>query len=167
MNFVCRLIAIISILTIVQGCTFMAPVDVLSTLNSFPASASPSYKVICVPVENSASLLTSYTGGTYISEITGQKDHLDARQGDLIVRMWQLDNRVEGTFGNFGGEIEGTVDGETITFDWYSSWTHGVGEWQVKSDSNNLTGTWKTTGGYEGSGKWNLKECQITSKSVE
>jgi hypothetical protein len=167
MNFVYKLITIISVVTFVPGCEFMAVADALSALNSVPGSSSTSNNVICKPVENSESLLTSSVEGIYISEITGQKGYLDAEQGSLRVAMRQSGNRVEGYFGNSGGRIEGTVDGETITFNWYSSLTYGTGEWQIKSSSNNLTGTWKTTREPDGSGEWNLKECQLTFVSVE
>jgi hypothetical protein len=96
--------------------------------------------------------------GSYVSELTGKKDRLDATGKNQTVVIEQNGNKVKGTFGSagdHGGEIEGTVDGNTITFDWYSSWTYGEGKWEIKPGSNSLFGTWGTSG-YEGAGKWNL-----------
>lgn len=184
MNSECRLIAIISIVTFLQGCAFATPIDVLNGLDALTRRSnpsSPSYIYPCEPLENSGSLAAPKSSndaaskppasvdvsGTYISEITGKKGRLDANQGSLIVRMEQYGNQLSGRFGNFGGEFEGTIEGEKITFNWYSSWTHGIGEWQFKPGSNNLIGTWKTKSGYEGSGKWNLIKCRVTVQRVE
>ena len=170
MNQISRLMAVLSLFTSLQGCAFMTPADLLIGANAFSIrrSASSTHEVVCKPVENSETLLESTVEGTYISDITGQKDYLDAAQDGLVVSIRQLaNNRIEGYFGNFEGKIEGTVDGETITFDWYSSSAHGTGEWQIESGSNMLTGTWKVTPENGVSGKWNLKECQLTFVSVE
>jgi hypothetical protein len=100
--------------------------------------------------------------GSYVSELTGKKDNLDATGKNQTVIIEQNGNKVKGTFGSagdHGGEIEGTVDGNTITFVWYSSWTHGKGKWEIKPGSKSLFGTWRTSG-YEGAGKWNLNRIE-------
>jgi hypothetical protein len=198
MNQKYRLVAVLSIVTFVQGCEFMTVADALSALNSIPASSSSSgsssslavFKFPCEPLENTSNLTTPASSsdatdvqqgsasvqGTYISEITGESVRAVSLHRRPVISITQYGNKIEGIFetdyvGRYGGpvkgEIEGTIIGKTITFDWYSTSNHGTGEWQVESGSNDLTGTWQRKGGYTGSGNWNLVKCQVTENRTE
>lgn len=103
--------------------------------------------------------------GIYVSEITGRIGRLDAESsGHLEVSIQHNGNKIEGEFGLRGGVFEGSVENNTITFCWYSSWTHGRGEWVMEKESNDFVGTW-TSGAFFDSGKrtagkWNIKRIR-------
>lgn len=108
--------------------------------------------------QRSQSLSSPYSGGIdisgrYESKISGCKSCVPRSHLKAVLTIKQEGNKITGFFGD-SGEIEGYVNRGIVTFDWYSSWTNGRGEWEISPDGKELTGT--LTSNQAETGKWTL-----------
>ncbi len=105
---------------------------------------------------NPLSPATPNVSGTYWSRISGPvisdftKRHKKGR-----LELTQTGNRIKGSFGAHGGQIEGSIEGNKIVFDWYTQLNNGKGEWVIREDGWGLTGKWQHHN-FSHSGEWNL-----------
>jgi hypothetical protein len=111
------------------------------------------------------SIETSVTNisGTYVSTITSNDSH--RFKGDhkrLEITFEQRGNTITGTDSTGEAEINGKLNGDTITFVFYMSSESSAkinGEWKVNAEGTQLDGSWKILGGGT-SGQWNLKKVE-------
>jgi retron-type reverse transcriptase len=57
------------------------------------------------------------------------------------VTITQNGHKIKGTFG-LDGMIEGTLENDTIIFDWYSASIEGRGKWKIGNDGLSMTGAY-------------------------
>jgi hypothetical protein len=99
--------------------------------------------------------------GTYLSTITSNDSH--RFRGDhkrLEITFEQRGNTITGTDSSGEAEINGILNGDTVTFVFYMSSESSAkihGEWKVNAEGSQLDGSWKIPGG-DTSGQWNLKK---------
>lgn len=112
--------------------------------------------------ESTGSPMVVYdVSGTYVSELNGtgsgefRRIHKTAK-----VTITQVGSKIKGTFGT-GGEIEGILENDTITFDWYFSYMEGTGKWKISDNGQGMTGTWRRKQSGR-RGEWNLKKIDST-----
>ena len=109
--------------------------------------------------------------GTYSAEIfttSGlkyQKWFFNRRAKKIEVILKQNKDKITGTFsGDRTGQIEGILDEDIISFRWFmtkgAASGAGRGEWKITNDALNLNGSWKSIGGYDASGIWNLTKIE-------
>ena len=91
--------------------------------------------------------------GRYKSKISGCKWCVPRNHLKVVMTIKQEGYKVTGFFGD-SGEIEGYVTGNSVYFDWYSSWSKGRGEWKISPDGSELTGILKSN--QDETGKWTL-----------
>jgi hypothetical protein len=116
------------------------------------------------------------TGSAMVYDVSGiYTSNIDDASGSEFgrkhkreqVAIIQAGNKITGTFGS-DGKIEGTIRGDAIVFDWYSSYIEGRGEWRIDSDRKGMTGKWQyKQSGH--SGEWDLTrnaQAAIQQKSV-
>lgn len=94
--------------------------------------------------------------GVYSSEISGQRTasiYRKSKTPQVVLR--QEGNRIFGSYGESGGEVEGEIIGAEIKFKYYNgSGGTGFGKWKVNLETGQLLGSWES--GWTGKGKWNL-----------
>ncbi len=95
--------------------------------------------------------------GTYDASIKGDNlSEFSRRYRNEKISLAQSGNAITGSFAD-GGEIEGTLSGDTITFDWYIHHMEGHGEWKIARGGMRMTGEWgKKRAGMNG--VWNLQK---------
>ena len=95
--------------------------------------------------------------GTYYASIKGDNlSEFSKRYRNENVSLAQSGNEITGSFAD-GGEIEGTLSGDTITFDWYIHHMEGHGEWKIARGGMGMTGEWGKRG-VGMTGVWNLQK---------
>ena len=124
-----------------------------------------------IPLSSTASSTTSASSSGSDTrnvpyQISGQYTYtLKGSTGDFSryyksgqVSLEQISNKITGKFGK-DGVIKGTVDGDTITFEWYTSWMEGNGAWKVDKNGRTMTGHWqrKRT---DQKGEWTLTRVE-------
>lgn len=171
MNQIYRLVAILSVVTFVQGCEFITLMDSLNGLNAAArVTAGSSVNTSCELEGNSASLAVPTAlsdtesasvdvSGTYIAEITvsgnatGAKNFMKKRNCKEII-LKQSGNVITGSDGSSNFKINGTREGYTINF-YILRGNEIDGSWWINVHNSKLEGNWNTNGG-GASGKWNL-----------
>jgi len=88
--------------------------------------------------------------GTYHSDISGSGYwSLGSRPAKKVI-LKQNKGEISGTFfGSRSGDIEGTLNGDTIKFKWFVTdglAESGKGEWKLTNDGINWNGTWASSG---------------------
>jgi hypothetical protein len=112
--------------------------------------------------------------GTYTSVITYKQDvdrsrmpsHFGKRP-NIVIDIQQKDEVITGVMsGDRSGEIEGLIEGNKITFNYYmkvpgNSYKEGHGTWVIGDDGSTLNGTWRGDAPYNSyAGKWNLTKVE-------
>jgi len=107
-----------------------------------------------VNTTDQANLDTGLTG-TYISEITSSDSWYfrHKKHRELVITLEQKGNSITGTDSLTNSEITGTLEGDTIKFEFWSRQLNNNypvnGKWKVNADGTRLEGSWNH-------GKWNL-----------
>ena len=104
--------------------------------------------------------------GSYRSEITSDTGYMfqHPRHRKLIINLEQDGTVITGTDQLVDSEINGTLEGDTIKFSFWSKKINSAievsGEWKVHENGRTLEGFWRfaTSGGY--GGKWNLTRIE-------
>ena len=135
---------------------------VLSTnLNQLPTSITPDTLI--------------NISGTYTSAITytqyGDRSSLRSHFGNrpnIVIDIQQKDDVITGVMsGDRSGKIEGLIEGNKITFNYYmkvpgNSDKEGHGTWMVGDGRSTLNGTWRGRAPHNSyAGKWNLTKIDI------
>ena len=105
--------------------------------------------------------------GIYRSDITSNISYMfrHTKHRRLMITLKQKGNRITGADNSTGSEISGTVEGDTIKFEFWSKQipylSVGVsGEWKVIDDVKRLEGFWGSPETGSSSGKWNLTRIE-------
>lgn len=101
--------------------------------------------------EESANVID--VAGRYSSVMTGGLFYINLKNHKPQVQLEQNGDRITGRFGTAGGTLEGRIEGNTISFTWYSARGKGQGKWQVAGNGRSLVGNWDAD---TGEGTWNL-----------
>ena len=102
--------------------------------------------------------------GTYRSDITSSVSYWfqHKKQRKLIITLKQEGKRITGTDNIGRSELTGTIEGDTIRFNYWSGRTlkgsEVNGEWKVIGDGSRLEGFWTWQGSPQG--KWNLTRIE-------
>jgi len=95
---------------------------------------------------------TDITRGTYYSDITGVHG-LNA--DGARISFQQNGDRITGTNqSRQDNAINGTRDGDTIKFKYWTQWREYTGSWKISTDGRRLEGSFENINGY--GGKWIL-----------
>ena len=90
--------------------------------------------------------------GTYGSEITGIHG-LKADNAKITIK--QSGNKIVGTnISKKDNDINGTREGDTIKFKYWTQWREYTGKWKISANGNRLEGSFENINGY--GGKWKL-----------
>jgi hypothetical protein len=93
--------------------------------------------------------------GTYLSEITSSDGWYfrHKKHRELVITLEQKGNSITGSDSLTNSEISGTLEGNTINFEFWSGQLNNnntvVGKWEVNADRTRFEGSWNL-------GKWNL-----------
>ena len=95
--------------------------------------------------------------GTYNSTISGYRTgSLHSGSKTPKVTLEQSGNKITGHYGNHGGTIDGSINGDRISFSWFSGrGGRGWGRWKINPETGQLVGTWENS--WQGKGKWTLR----------
>ena len=102
--------------------------------------------------------------GTYRSYITSNKGYMfqNPKHRKMIITLIQHDKTITGTDQLVDSEITGTLEGDTIKFNFWSGKIASEvdGEWKISEDGRNMQGFWRfaRSGGY--GGIWNLTRIE-------
>lgn len=95
--------------------------------------------------------------GVYSYRITGSSNDFTRRYKEGQVSITQSGNEIKGTF-NRDGKFTGTVSGDTVNIEWYTSYMGGEGEWTISDDRMGMEGTWRRTS--SATGEWSLTRLE-------
>lgn len=102
--------------------------------------------------------------GSYRSEITSSVSYWfqHKKQRKLVITLKQEGNSITGTDNIGRSELTGTIEGDTIKFNYWSGRTlkgnEVNGEWKVIGNGSRLEGFWTWKGAPQG--KWNLTRIE-------
>jgi len=94
--------------------------------------------------------------GTYYSKITGIHG-LKANKSRITIK--QIGNKIVGTNDSKkDNDINGTREGDTIKFKYWTQWREYTGKWKISPDGTRLEGSFEDINGY--GGKWILTKIE-------
>lgn len=83
------------------------------------------------------------------------------------VNLEQNGNQVSGTYEYSNGEIEGTVRGNTLEFEWREdTGTYGTGYFVMRADGKGFDGEWKYHDSFGWEGSWSGEDVPGTSDEI-
>ena len=148
-----------------------SPAAVTQKRSVIPAAVAPVNPVVSQPAaEGSKARLgeamagivpTYFVTGTYFATISGKKlDDFSRKYKRFKVSLAQSGNEITGSFAD-GGEIEGTLEGDTITYKWYLRYMEGSGEWKILEDGTGMAGKWQYSRSDRG-GAWDMQKTDVS-----